>query len=97
MFVKDPDPLVKSAAALAIGRIGVDPGGTALGVFQAAALSSVKDDQVLSAVAAATGSLCRFSGPPLTDTGARLLAALGHDSMPPKTRTAARKELSALR
>ena len=97
LFVKDPDPLVKSAAALAIGRIGVDPGGTALGVFQAAALSSVKDDQVLSAVAAATGSLCRFSGPPLTDTGARLLAALGHDSMPPKTRTAARKELSALR
>jgi outer membrane protein assembly factor BamB len=97
LFARDPDPLVKSAAAQAIGRIGVDPGGTALGVFQAAAASSVKDEQVLTAVAMATGSLCRFSGPPLTDTGARLLSALGHDSMPPKTKTAARKELSALR
>lgn len=97
LFVKDPDPLVKSAAAQAIGRIGVDPGGTALSVFQAAAASSVRDERVLTAVAEAAGSLCRFSGPPLTDTGARLLALLGHDSMPPRTKMTARKELASLR
>ena len=96
LFTGDPDPSVKSAAAAAIGRIGVDPDGTALRAFSAAASARFKDEQVLTAAAAAAGSLCRFSGPPLSDSGIKLLAALGGSGMPPKIREQARKELAEL-
>jgi outer membrane protein assembly factor BamB len=96
LFSEDPDPTVKTAAAEAIGRIGVDPDGIALRAFARAA-THTREEQVLTAVAAAIGSLCRFSGPPLSETGIRLLNVLGSDGMPGRTRIQARRELDGLR
>jgi outer membrane protein assembly factor BamB len=74
----DPDPLVKAAAAEAIGFIGVDPDGVAMAAFASLVFPLIpgRDEQVMAAIAAATGALCRFSGPPLSESGARLLTAL---------------------
>jgi outer membrane protein assembly factor BamB len=96
LFAKDPDPTVKTAAAEAIGRIGVDPDGVALRAFAQAA-ARIREEQVLTAVAAAIGSLCRFSGPPLSESGIRLLNILGNDIMPGRTRAQVRRELDGLR
>jgi outer membrane protein assembly factor BamB len=96
LFSEDPDPTVKAAAAEAIGRIGVDPDGIAIRAFARAA-TRTREEQVLTAVAAAIGSLCRFSGPPLSETGIRLLNVLGSDGMPGRTRTQVRRELDGLR
>jgi outer membrane protein assembly factor BamB len=96
LFNKDPDPTVKAAAAEAIGRIGVDPDGIALRAFAQTA-AHTREEQVLTAVAAAIGSLCRFSGPPLSETGIRLLNVLGSDGMPGRTKARARRELDELR
>jgi hypothetical protein len=74
----DPDPLVKAAAAEAIGAIGVDPEGVALTAFISLVFPLIpgRDEQVMAAIAMATGALCRFSGPPLGENGVRLLTAL---------------------
>jgi outer membrane protein assembly factor BamB len=99
VFLRDRDPAVKAAAAEAIGRIGVDPGGRALGAFRDASFPPAppQDEQVLAAVAAAAGALCRFSGPPLSETGVRILTALAAEEQPPRVRSRARRELSTLR
>ena len=99
LFSQDPEPTVKSAAAEAIGRIGVDPSGISLRAFENALLPPfrVMDDGVLTAVAAATGALCRFSGPPLSSAGIRLLTILaGYDRFP-VVRNQAQRELNSLR
>ena len=74
----DPDSLVKAAAASAIGSIGVDPDGVAMAVFTSMVFPLIpgRDEQVMAAIAVATGALCRFSGPPLSESGVRLLSAL---------------------
>jgi outer membrane protein assembly factor BamB len=99
LFNRDPDPSVKAAAAEAIGRIGVDPEGRAIRAFTNAVFppAPIGDSQVLSAIAAATGALCRFSGPPLSEAGIHILSALGADSRPPAVKAQARKELESLR
>jgi outer membrane protein assembly factor BamB len=98
VFTRDPEPLVKAAAAEAIGRIGIDPDGIAISAFanSLSAPGQVKDEQTLKAVAAATGSLCRFSGPPLSETGVRILTILGAPERPRTVRTQAQQELRAL-
>ena len=98
LFTNDPDTPVKAAAALAIGRIGVDPEGFALAAFQHAILPPfpIRDEAILTAVAAAIGSLCRFSGPPLSETGVRLLTALSSEDRPPTTRRQAQLEMRSL-
>jgi outer membrane protein assembly factor BamB len=99
MYTGDPDPALKSAAAEAIGRIGVDPGGNALRAFAGLIYGPVsyRDEQVLIATAAATGALCRFSGPPLSEAGIRLLGALETRDRPQTVRRRARQELDTLR
>jgi outer membrane protein assembly factor BamB len=94
----EKEPLVKIAAAQAIGRIGVDPDGTALRVFSAMLVSgaSGQDEQVLAAVAAAAGALCRFSGPPLSNAGIKILVALAGSEYPPSVRNRARGEINSL-
>jgi outer membrane protein assembly factor BamB len=98
LFYRDQEPLVKAAAAEAIGRIGVDPEGTALRAFTAAVSSPspLRDEQVLVSVAAATGALCRFSGPPLSDAGVKLLVVLAGNDRPQVVQRAARRELDSL-
>jgi outer membrane protein assembly factor BamB len=99
LFINDPEPLVKVAAAEAIGRIGVDPDGIVLKAFANALFppkSQVKDERVLIAVTASLGSLCRFSGPPVSDTGVFLLTVLGGREKPLRVRNRAQQELLSL-
>jgi outer membrane protein assembly factor BamB len=99
VFRKDTDPVIKAAAAEAIGRIGVDPDGLAIQAFlECLAPSAVfQDEQVLAAVAAATGSLCRFSGPPLSNTGVRILTILAGSGLGGAVERQAQRELGSLR
>jgi outer membrane protein assembly factor BamB len=98
LFISDPDPLVKAAAADSIGRIGVDPDGLAMEAFTKAILQarSPQDPQTLVALAGAIGSLCRFTGPSLSAVGVKLLVALMSDTNPSAVRTRARQELTSL-
>ena len=99
LFIMDPEPYVKAAAAESIGRIGVDPEGIALRAFQSVVLPPMPnmDETVLTAVAAATGALCRFSGPPVSLAGVRLLTFILTDEKPPGARRQAQREISSLR
>ena len=99
LFTRDPDVLVKAAAAEAIGKIGVDPEGLALRAFEIAVYPPspfLTDETALTVLAAATGALCRFSGPPLSDPGIRLLTLLSGADRPPPTRRQAERELRTL-
>jgi outer membrane protein assembly factor BamB len=99
IFDNENEPTVKSTAITAIGEIGVDPGGIALRTFLNIIIynPSLKNEQVLSAIASATGAICRFSGPPLTETGVRILTLLSAASQPPIVRRQANRELATLR
>ncbi|MDL2229682.1 PQQ-binding-like beta-propeller repeat protein [Treponema sp. OttesenSCG-928-L16] len=99
LFTRDRDSSIKAAAAEALGRIGSDPDGLALRAFTGAVFSPgyVRDEQVLAAVARAAGALCRFSGPPLSDAGVRILVALSSDDRPQTVRSTAQREIASLR
>jgi outer membrane protein assembly factor BamB len=97
LYLKDADPAVRTAAAEAIGRIGADPEGIALTAFSRTITAANRDEQVLSATASAIGSLCRFSGPPLSENGIKLLTTLEQEYMPAKARAQARREIASLR
>ncbi|MDR1909093.1 MAG: HEAT repeat domain-containing protein [Spirochaetaceae bacterium] len=98
VYNEDPEPVIKAAAASAIGRIGADPGGAALRAFGNLIYGPVyyRNEQVLLATAAATGSLCRFS-PSLADAGIRLLSALETRDRSQAVRRRASRELYTLR
>jgi outer membrane protein assembly factor BamB len=97
LFKQDPEPVIKAAAAEAIGRAGIDPGGLALRVFAGIIFRPDQDERVLVSVARACGALCRFSGPPLSGTGVRILSSLAAGDRPPVVRREARRELLSLR
>jgi len=98
IFKNDNEPAIKTAAINSIGSIGVDPQGIALQAFLYSIInSSTKDEQILTAVAAATGALCRFSGPPLSEAGIRMLTLLTANHQPSAARRQARAELASLR
>lgn len=96
LFLNDKEPQVKAAAAEAIGRIGVDPDGIAMQAFARLLPIAGKDEQVLTAIAVAVGSLCRISGPPMIPFGVPILAALAASDKPPLVRKRAMIELSRL-
>jgi outer membrane protein assembly factor BamB len=99
IFRRETEPSVRVAAAAAIGAIGVDPDGEALQTFLYLIIQGggIRDEQVLFALTSATGALCRFSGPPLSETGVRILTLLSAGSQPPLVRRQANIELSSLR
>jgi len=98
LFSRDSDFSVKAAAAASIGKIGVDPEGLALRAFENAILPPARllNEEALTAVASAIGALCRFSGPPLSEAGIRLLTILsGYDAFP-IVRNQAQREIRIL-
>jgi outer membrane protein assembly factor BamB len=97
-FSREPEPLVQVAIAEAIGRIGVDPEGLALKAFsqRILPLAQITDEQVLAAIAAAVGALCRFSGPLLSQTGIPLLVTLASYEKPPLVRKQALQQIFSL-
>jgi outer membrane protein assembly factor BamB len=99
LFSREREPLVRTAAAEAIGRIGIDPEGIAFRAFAAAIspAASRKDERTLTAVGAAVGALCRFSGPPLSGAGIKLLAILAGEGQPRAAQRRARLEIESLR
>ena len=98
MFRRPGDPLFRAAAAEAIGGIGVDSNGVAIQSFLDAVSSfSLRDEQALFAVATATGALCRFSGPPLSETGVRILTILSGEGQSATVQRQALRELDSLK
>jgi outer membrane protein assembly factor BamB len=99
LFSREREPLVKTVAAEAIGRIGIDPEGAAFRAFAALISPAVsrENEQILTAVGAAIGALCRFSGPPLSDAGVKLLTILAGEHQPWTVRRRARQEIEKLR
>jgi len=99
IFKNDNEPLIRSEAVKSIGSIGVDPQGLAIQTFLQSLIydGSLKDDQVLMSIAEATGALCRFSGPPLSETGIKILNMLCTRDQPPLARKQAKKELDSLK
>ncbi|MDR0641041.1 MAG: PQQ-like beta-propeller repeat protein [Treponema sp.] len=98
IFEGEGESVVKAAAAAAIGAIGQDKEGKALRAFSNAVFKTgfPEDDQVLTAVALAAGSLCRFSGPPLSAGGIRILSALNSPGRSNPVRALAKQELEGL-
>jgi outer membrane protein assembly factor BamB len=98
LFTRDKEPIIKSACAEALGRIGVDPGGDAIRAFTflLAPENSALDPSALMAAATATKNLCRFSGPPLADAGIQLLRRFQATSFPAVVKRHAQKELDTL-
>jgi outer membrane protein assembly factor BamB len=98
IFEEDREPAVKAAAAGAIGAIGQDKQAEALRVFSGAVFRAgvPEEDQTLMAVAAAAGALCRFSGPPQSEGGIRILSALNSSGRSNPVRSLARRELESL-
>ena len=98
LFRRESEPVIRAAAAAAIGSIGVDPGALAIqSFFEALSPAGGGDEQVLLAIATATGALCRFSGPPLSDTGVKILTMLSGSGYSGTVQRQARRELSAMR
>ena len=97
IFRRDHEPSIRAAAVNAIGEIGVDPQGIAIEAFLYSVINGMRDDVILTAIASATGALCRFSGPPLSETGARILNLLAARNQPSMVRRRANSELSSLR
>jgi outer membrane protein assembly factor BamB len=99
LLLYEREPLVKAAAAEAIGRIGLDPDGIALRVFSMLLTPGAPgiDERTLKAVIAATGALCRFSGPPLSNRGIKILTTLMGNEYPSTIRNQAKEELDSLR
>jgi outer membrane protein assembly factor BamB len=98
LFSRDREPIIKSACCEAIGRIGVDPGGDAIRAFTflLAPDNATQDPSALMAAATATKNLCRFSGPPLSDAGIRLLRAFLATDFPARVKRHATAELESL-
>jgi outer membrane protein assembly factor BamB len=98
IFRRETEPLVRAAAVSAIGAIGVDPDGIAIQTFLHTLIQTqIRDVHVLTAIASATGALCRFSGPPLSETGIRILNLLSESTQPSAVRRQANGELASLR
>jgi outer membrane protein assembly factor BamB len=98
IFNRENEPVIKAAAAAAIGAIGTDPDGIAIQAFLNYIIySGIKEEQVLSAIVSATGALCRFSGPPLSQTGVKILNLLCENNQPSLIRKQALKELASLK
>ncbi|MDR2304358.1 MAG: PQQ-binding-like beta-propeller repeat protein [Treponema sp.] len=97
IFSRESDPVVRARTAQAVGAIGIDPEGFALRAFTQSIYKAREDDQVLMALCSAIGALCRFSGPPLSDTGVRLLNTLSAGDRPGPVQAQARRELKTLR
>jgi outer membrane protein assembly factor BamB len=97
-FNDESDPLVRSALAIALGRVGGDREGGALKVLFNALIPphSIRDERLLMGILQATSDLCGFSGPPFSEVGIGVLMNLSADDRPSRVRSTAKRELLAL-
>ncbi|MCX7024656.1 MAG: HEAT repeat domain-containing protein [Spirochaetes bacterium] len=98
VFLNDPDPAVRTAAAGAIASIGLDPSGTALAAFeQAAANSSGPDEAGALAVIGAIEGIYRGTGRTDDPSGIRAIIRFSQRPYPQSVRNRAMAVLDALR
>jgi len=99
IFLNDKEPTIRTAAVLTIGSIGIDPEGIALQTFLYSLIydGSTKNEIISLALAQTTGELCRFSGPPLSEIGIKILNILNAPNQPSIVRRQAKKEIASLR
>jgi outer membrane protein assembly factor BamB len=98
LFLREQNAVIKSAAAEAIGAIGVDTDGRALDVFAyfITVPGKYSRERLLSSLAVSIGKLCLFSGPPLSNRGIPLLVSLTSPTQPKTVRRRAEQALSLL-
>jgi outer membrane protein assembly factor BamB len=92
------DSNIRAAIVETLGKIGVDPQQQVLGNFETLVSHAIesKDGRLLSALAEAIGRLCRFSGPPLSDPGIRLLVTIAAAKSSKAAADLAQKQLNDL-
>jgi len=95
VFRLDPDPAVRSAAALAVAAIGLDPGGKALEAFARAAERRL-DERVASAIVDAISGLYRASGALENRSGLLALVRIAGGEYSRELGTRAEKTLKSL-
>ena len=99
IFDKDPEPAIRRACADAIGIIGVDPTGRSFLSynFLLSPNNPNIDPQLVLAASASIARLCRFSGPPLSNEGIRILRYFSNlTSIPNHIRIQLRNEVDGL-
>lgn len=97
LFRAEREPAVKAAAAGAVARIGLDPGGVAMEAFAAEATTGRLDARGAEAVVAAIESLYRASGGLDKPAGAlALLRVAGNASYPEELRRRAQRVLRTI-
>ena len=99
IFDRDPEPAVRRACADAIGTIGVDPTGRTFQSynFLLSPNNPNIDPQLVLAATSSIARLCRFSGPPLSPEGLRVLRYFSNlPTLPNHIRAQIRNELDGL-
>ena len=99
IFNRYHEPAVLSAVAEAVGRIGVDPEGTAFVSYSffLTPNNPHRDPQLLLSAAGSIADLIRFSGPPLAGDGLVLLRFFSNLSwIPLRIRNQINEEIDAL-
>ncbi|MDR2510853.1 MAG: hypothetical protein LBC77_09445, partial [Spirochaetaceae bacterium] len=97
-FINEAEVSVQAEMALSLGRIGSDAGGVVLDAFSRVieTTRSSRYDGLRTAMAAALGAMCKFSGPPVSERGVKLLVAIANESAAPNAAQKARSELDLL-
>lgn len=90
---------VRAELALSLGRIGGDPDGRTLTIFGRIieTARSSAEEPLVNAIAAAAGTICRFSGPVMAERGIKILVTIAGELPYKSAATRAKKELDALR
>lgn len=95
VFKNDPEPSVRAAAAMAVGSIGLDPEGRALGAFAMASERDL-DSRTASAIVDAIDGLYRASGALDDRSGILALLRIAGGDHPHDIKSKARKVLSRI-
>jgi outer membrane protein assembly factor BamB len=99
IFDKDNEPAVRRACADAIGVIGVDPTGRSFYSYNYLLTPNNPnyEPQLILAASSSIAMLCRFSGPPLSAEGIRLLRYFSNlPTLPNAVKTQIRNEIEGL-
>jgi len=99
MFDRDQEPAVRRACADAIGVIGVDPTGRSFYSYNFLLTPNNPniDAQLVLAASSSIANLCRFSGPPLSNEGIRILRYFSDlPSVPNVVKAQIRNEIEGL-
>ncbi|GMO31984.1 MAG: hypothetical protein Ta2F_07790 [Termitinemataceae bacterium] len=98
LFSGKSDITIKTAAAEALGSIGMDPDMLALNAFDAGIRTeeSPANEHILISIAKAVSSICRFSGPPLSGKGIPILIEIKNQTKSRLVLKTVQAELDAL-